>query len=269
MWAFVIVFILICGYRYVDTHLPSRYKLNKAVGWNAYFCVGAKGIEFLWGGILLTALLIFYLYASMFILNIPAYLGAKYEHFTYAGDFLDQRFFGLSALSSLCLASAAIVSLKRTSKVDKYNASLENRINYFREIAKDSAIESLLLESIDRISDGLLILVTLKSRKVYVGMLDMARFEGMDVNTLVLIPFLSGYRDKDTLTFKIEHDYSEHYLKESITLDSKPLSVYQFRHVLPFEQIESFSLFDLNTYKKFQESIKEKEKEKEVELNSN
>lgn len=59
-------------------------------------------------------------------------------------------------------------------------------------------MENILLESVER---GLLLLVTLKSRKVYVGMIDEARFNQLDTNTLVLIPFMSGYRDKDTLTF--------------------------------------------------------------------
>ncbi|CDH02814.1 hypothetical protein [Xenorhabdus bovienii] len=263
MWAFIIVFVLICGYFYVDTHLPSKYKLNKSAGWNAYFCVGARGFEFLTAGIFLAAVLVFYLYLFMFALNILYYFGVKYEPFTFAGDILSRRIFGINTVLALCLGCTFIVSIKRTAQVRKLNNNLENRIEYFREIAKDSSIENILLESMDRINEGLLILVTLKSRKVYVGMLDIARFEGMDTNTLVLIPFLSGYRDKDTLTFIIEHDYAEHYEKEGITLTSEPLSVYQFRHVLPFEQIESFSLFNFNTYEKFQIAKKEKQVQEE------
>jgi hypothetical protein len=259
MWAFIIVIVLICGYYYVDTHLPSKYKLNKSVGWNAYFCVGAKGFEFLTAGVFLAVVLVFYLYIFMFALNIFHYLGAKYEPFTFADDILSRRIFGVSAFSALCLGCTIFVSFKRTDKVRILNNDLKNRIEYFREIAKNSAIENILLESVDRIEEGLLILVTLKSRKVYVGMLDIARFEGVDTNTLVLIPFLSGYRDKDTLTFTIEHDYTEHYIEEGITLTSEPLSVYQFRHVLPFEQIESFSLFNFDTYEKFQSKLKKAE----------
>ncbi|KLU17447.1 MULTISPECIES: hypothetical protein [Xenorhabdus] len=259
MWAFIIVLVLICGYYYVDTHLPSKYKLNKSVGWSAYFCVGAKGVEFLIAGIILAVIFVFYLYFLMFVLNILHYFGVEYKPFTFASDFLSQRILGISAFSALCLSFTIFVSIKRTAQVRKLNSDLENRIEYFREIAKDSSIENILLESVDRIDEGLLILVTLKSRKVYVGILDIARFEGMDTNTLVLIPFLSGYRDKDTLTFIIEHNYTEHYREEGITLTSEPLSVYQFRHVLPFEQIESFSLFNFNTYEKFQSKLEKEE----------
>ncbi|MEY1278382.1 hypothetical protein AB7080_20390, partial [Providencia rettgeri] len=106
-------------------------------------------------------------------------------------------------------------------------------------------------------------------RKVYVGMVDGIRFEGMDINTLVLIPFMSGYREKDTLTFHVEHNYTDHYSQQGINFSSEPLSVFQFRHVLPYEQIESFSLFNVNTYNVFQEVAKEKEIKKKSETDSN
>ncbi|WP_109391249.1 hypothetical protein [Proteus cibi] len=260
MWALIIVFVLICGYIYVDTHIPSRYKLNKAVGWNAYFCVGAKGGYFLILGIVLTVVIVFYLYVIQFIFNVPHYLGANYSPFTFSGDFLKERLFGISYLSLICLGCTAFVSISQTYTVRNENNALQTRINAFREIAKDSAIEKILLDSLDKMEDGLMLLISLKSRKVYVGMLDIARFDGLDTNTLVIIPVMSGYRDKDTMTFIVEHNYTEHYDKEGITLTSEPLSVFHFRHVLPFDQIESLSLFNTNTYQKFQESIKEKEK---------
>jgi len=60
------------------------------------------------------------------------------------------------------------------------------------------------------------------------------------------------------LTFCVEHNYVDHYVKNDINLVSEPLSVYQFRHVLPVDQIESFSLFNVNTYESFQEDIQAK-----------
>ncbi|WP_368939999.1 hypothetical protein [Proteus mirabilis] len=260
MWALIIVFVLICGYIYVDTHIPSKYKLNKAIGWNAYFCVGAKGGYFLILGLILTVVIVFYLYVIQFIFNIPYYLGAGYSPFTFSGDILKERLFGISYLSLICLGCTAFVSISQTYTVRNENNTLHSRINAFREIAKDSAIEKLLLDSLEKMEDGLMLLISLKSRKVYVGMLDIARFDGLDINTLVIIPVMSGYRDKDTMTFIVEHNYAEHYDQEGITLTSEPLSVFHFRHVLPFDQIESLSLFNTNTYQKFQESIKEKKK---------
>lgn len=47
----------------------------------------------------------------------------------------------------------------------------------------------------------------------------------------------------------------DYYLSQGITLTSEPLSVYQFRHVLPFDQIESFSLFNVETFETFKAGI--------------
>lgn len=248
MWAALIVIVLICGYHYTKCHLPSRYKQNKAVGWNAYFDVALKGSEFLFSGILISTSITAVIYLTMFFINIPAYLFDFYLPFTFAYDFSKLRVFGLSSFSALSIAFTIIVSVGKASEVTKHHKNPEKRTEMFREIAKHSAVESVLLESIE---SGLLLLVTLKSRKVYVGMIDEARLDQLDTSTLVLIPLMSGYRDKDTLTFNVEHNYVDYYINNGIDLTSEPLSVYQFRHVLPFEQIESFSLFNANTYESF------------------
>lgn len=255
MWAAVVIIVLVCGYNYTNCHLPSRYRQNKAVGWNAYFDVAHKGGQFLISGFLLACVIVFLVFFFMFILNILAYVGVNYEKFTFANDLLEYRLLGLSMFSALILGCTVLVSFGQASQAKKNFKDPQKRVDIFREIAAHSAVENILLESIER---GLLLLVTLKSRKVYVGMIDEARFDQLDTNTLVLIPFMSGYRHKDTLTFCVEHNYVDHYQSEGITLTSEPLSVYQFRHVLPVDQIESFSLFNVNTYETFQEIINHK-----------
>lgn len=248
-------YVLVCGYHYTNCHLPSRYRQSKAIGWNAYFDVALKGGEFLISGILIAALLVVVLYAGMSLWNIPAYLFGWYAPFTFAHDFLKMRVFGLSMFSAISIAFTIIVSIGKASEATKNHKDPQKRKAIFEEIAAHSAVENILLESVER---GLLLLVTLKSRKVYVGMIDEARFNQLDTNTLVLIPFMSGYRDKDTLTFCVEHNYVDYYLSQGITLTSEPLSVYQFRHVLPFDQIESFSLFNVETFETFKAGIEGK-----------
>ncbi|ENI6587454.1 hypothetical protein ABZM55_005019, partial [Escherichia coli] len=206
-------------------------------------------------GILIAALLVVVLYAGMSLWNIPAYLFGWYAPFTFAHDFLKMRVFGLSMFPAMSIAFTIIVSIGKASEATKNHKDPQKRKAIFEEIAAHSAVENILLESVER---GLLLLVTLKSRKVYVGMIDEARFNQLDTHTLVLIPFMSGYRDKDTLTFCVEHNYVDYYLSQGITLTSEPLSVYQFRHVLPFDQIESFSLFNVETFETFKAGIEGK-----------
>ncbi len=60
----------------------------------------------------------------------------------------------------------------------------------------------------------------------------------------MLIPFLSGYRDKQTLDLVVEHNYSAWYDEHNISLTSEPNSAMSFRKVIMLDQIESLSLFD-------------------------
>lgn len=252
MWAALIVLVLVCGYHYTKCHLPSRYKQSKAVGWNAYFDVALKGGEFLLIGIATACIIIAFIYLGMFILNIPTYLFGWYSPFTFASTFFEMRLFGLSMFSILSMGCTILISVAKSSEATKHHKDPQKRKEMFEEIAAYSSVENIMLESIN---SGLLLLVTLKSRKVYVGMVEEARFNQWDSNILVIIPFMSGYRDKDNLTFCVEHNYVDHYISEGITLTSEPLTVYQFRHVLPFEQIESFSLFNVNTFEAFKANI--------------
>lgn len=251
MWALVVVLILVCGHHYVDAHLPSKYKLKKSVGWNAYFIVVVKGFEFLVIGAILALAVITVLYIVMWFMNIPAYLWNFYAPFTYMNDLMKLRLAGFSAWSVLWLTLTVLTSLASRLNHRKFYQDHDNRMMGFREIAKDNAVENLIIESLDHVANGILLFVTLKSRKVYVGMVDGARFQGLDTNTLVIIPFLSGYRAEDTLTFHIEHNYASHYENVGITEESSPLSYNQFRHVIPMDAIESFSLFNIDTYFSF------------------
>lgn len=255
MWAALIVVVLVCGYLYTSTHLPSRFKLQKAVGWNAYFLVALKGGGLLFSGFIVSLFIWFSLWIIMTLLNLPHYLGADYKAFSFVYDLWGMRVLGLSMPSFVVIGCTILVSIGATKNAEKDRKNPQRMNALFKELANESATESLMFEAIDK---GLLLLITLKSRKVYVGMVDEARFANLDTDTIVIIPFMSGYRDKDTLTFCVEHNYADHYQAENITLVSEPLSVYQYRHVLPVEQIESLSLFNVKTYEAFQASLSKK-----------
>ena len=51
----------------------------------------------------------------------------------------------------------------------------------------------------------MLIFVTLKSCKVYIGYVDAPRIEYSHTQHLAIIPCISGYRDKDTLRYHEQH----------------------------------------------------------------
>ncbi|MBD2814870.1 hypothetical protein ID850_08850 [Xenorhabdus sp. Flor] len=253
MWPVFITFVLICGYKYIDSDIPSRIELQKAQGWNAYFQVALKGGEFLIAGFIMAVFINALLYLVMYLLNVPAYLGAKYTQFTFATDLNGFKYATASFFVWIVVISTVIMSVAQASIAKNRSENYEYRIKAIRSNAKKDSVNELLLESLEC---GLLVMVTLKSRKVYVGMVDEAKFYNFHTHSdamVSIIPFISGYREKDSLSFKVEHSYVTIYNQKDITLNSEPLSVYQFRHILPIDQIESFSLFDVDTYVSFGE----------------
>lgn len=252
MWAIFAVFILAGGYVYVDADLPSKYKLRKSDGWKTYFLVALKGVEFVMFGLLLAVVVISFLYASMFVLNIPTYIFGWYSPFSYAYELMGKSFLEAKVPFIIWGVSTLILSVGSAENIRKYYKSSENRVKGFREIAKSSAIESIILESLDKMKDGVLLFITLKSRKVYIGVVDGVRLESMDTSYLTIIPFISGYRDEETLTFHKKHDYSEIYNEMNISSNSSPLTINQFRVVIPQDEIDSLSLFHLDVYERFQ-----------------
>ncbi|MDE1476538.1 hypothetical protein [Xenorhabdus bovienii] len=261
--AVLVLVVLVCGYFYTSNHLPSRFKQKEAVGWNAYFDVALHGSLFLLQGVILSILLWLALLLFMVLLNAPLCLGVQYSPFTFAFSILHSSILGLKVPLIFILGLTIVRCISSARSAAKDLSDPEKRRELYREIASHNSVEKILFESIEL---GLLVLVTLKSRKVYVGMIDTSRFESLDTDTVVLIPFLSGYRHKDTLTFQVEHNYATHYFENGITFGSVPLSFYHYRHVLPREQIESISLFDAKTYDVFQSNLKKEEEDINVDM---
>lgn len=94
--------------------------------------------------------------------------------------------------------------------------------------------------------EGELIWITMKSQRVYIGMIHSATFDSTrsDISNLVLIPMLSGYRDHETLDLRVEHNYSARYDSHGITLQAGEKSALAYHKVILLNQIESLSLFD-------------------------
>ena len=254
MWSVMVAFILICGYKYIDSHVPSKLELQKAQGWNAYFQVALKGCEFFIVGFIFASLLELILYSSMLFLNIPFYLGTNYKPFTFATDINNYRLWTISFFSWFVYLFVILFSVVQASEAKKEILSNEKQIEIIQQAAEKDPIDKLLLESL---LSNLMVTITLKSRKVYIGMIDRTKFFNIYTNSspvISIIPFLSGYRDKETLSFILDCNYASIYDEKKISFDTEPLSYEQFRHIIPMDQIECFSLFDVEIYKAFTKS---------------
>lgn len=257
----LLVVILISGYIYVTRSLSARYIFKRSTGWDAYFFVAA------WGTLFVT---LSWLFCSM--LSVTGFfrwsVNATISLLNLKPDFF-QRVFPISADDSarykdlkfalwgvLSLVMAWVCGQLRKWWVGKGN----RRIDALVKAVGDNALENMLMEaSVTQFP----IIVTLKSRKFYVGFIHCPAFEHGTSEFLELLPLLSGYRDKDDLTIHVTTNYKRHYIDNGILGGIANLELSDFRTLIPKGEIEGLSFFDTDTYSKF------KEKEEKDRLESN
>ena len=89
-----------------------------------------------------------------------------------------------------------------------------------------------------------LVLVTLRSRKVYVGWPLYTPDPRRETKDFRLFPAASGYRDEQTLELKLTTQYSGVYERIEAG-EYSDLQVEDFDTILPLEEVESANLFSL------------------------
>lgn len=235
----IFMVLMVCGYWYTSRDLSTRFKIKRSFGWDVYFLVALYGCIFVLQGVIATGLL--------WLLLLGLSLADNRFHFTsqhYANwqiDFMNWSFLGIQAPVILMLAFAIIFCLYRSNWAGSARLDGEGRKQLYKRLARSSGIEQLLYQCME---EGELAMVTLKSRRIYIGMIHTATLEYEKTANIVLIPMLSGYRDGKKMDMRIEHNYSKWYAENDITLDSEPRSAMAFRRVIMLDQIESLSLFD-------------------------
>ena len=131
--------------------------------------------------------------------------------------------------------------------------------------AQDSGdhTELLIAESIER---QLPVEISLRNRKVYIGLAIESGIGSGSDSDIAIIPLYSGYRDEETLDLHIETDYLPiiwNYVNEDEEEDAQEEErgdeeedgenwiPEEFRVVLPLSEIASGRLFDEEVYDKF------------------
>lgn len=285
-----LAFLILSGYIFSINSLTIRYKLKRAEGWGAYFYVA------MWGGLFsaiswVVCSLLSYsdgfrdtynwmlshhffdkeLVGRLFPLNT--------SHVTPAGTVADTKgnlsFLDLKVLvwgvTSILLAffTARVVlpfcAWLRWGK-DRKAFALASAVN-------DNHQEAMLIEASVR---QYLLLITLGSRKFYVGIVICPKFDNGKAEYLQIIPMLSGYRDKDTMVTHVTSNYKRLYVESGLMTPegrliepppvkagevAKPrVEIQDFRTLICFDEIETISFFDSDTYNNFKDA-EEKDKE--------
>ncbi|RWR03623.1 hypothetical protein ED28_01150 [[Pantoea] beijingensis] len=247
MGPLIIMIVLVCGFWYTENHYPSRIRQARSNGWASYFYVAMHGSKFVIQGFgsVLGLFLVLLLLSTILNLFGLIWPGIHVDFYSWLAD-VNVLSYPLFLL--LSFGMSGLIAYEAGNHAKKDIEDEVKRLEAYREVAAQDGIESLLVQAID---EDKLIFVTLKSRKVYIGYVAAPRIEHTHTQHLAIIPYISGYRDKDTLCYHEQHRYYELYLSEDISADSEPLNLQHFRHVIPMDQVEIVSLFDTKTYQSF------------------
>lgn len=160
----------------------------------------------------------------------------------------------------ICISVLSIFSAYAYSKIKnrygrfvnhvlyKENKDFLNRNIYqlylMHKIFRDSPMDNIFFESLINKKP---VLISLSSRKAYVGIVietgEPNESNGLN-QEIVILPIMSGYRDKDTLSVVFTNDYANFKTESTST-------------VLDVASIEVVSWFDFDCYEKVNKNIKD------------
>lgn len=236
----IFMVLMVCGYWYTNSDLSSRIRIRRTSGWDLYFLVALYGCLFVMQGIVATGLLwLLLLLASAANNQIPALHISK--HAEWHADLMTWSFLGLQGPVLLMLGFAIAFCFYYSNLAPGSRLDTSGRHRLYKAVSRANDVEGILLQCMEQ---GELAWVTLKSRRIYIGMIQTASFANPATANLVLVPMLSGYRDSEKLNFNVEHNYARWYRRHQISFTSEPRSAMSFRKVIMLDQVESISLFD-------------------------
>lgn len=238
MSALVLLVIIVSGFLFTNQYPLAKFKQLRATGWDSYFHVTAWGV--------LLSVVGGFLY--LIIENVPLFPSALpclgFSSLKAFGNFLSVqesqiRFFGWSLLTlGLALLSGWLFSMQRFK--DKATA----------ELSVENEFESLLFVATVA---NVPIMITLGNKKVYVGFALEQTSKGKLSKTefVSILPIMSGYRHKDTLSVEFNLDYSG-FFENIEQYGGWEKFEDRFKTVIPTCEIVTLSFFDMDVYRHIQ-----------------
>lgn len=230
----IILLILVLGYNYAQRVQYEKFRLKHSNGWEAYVYLANNGLLFLFIAVLLVIAVLLSCFAIEYFLslnNLTLYLDIAYKGIKFSEK----------NPTLICITIAIVLVSFRVSYT---MAQLSIRSSdYLDKLKKEHGIFNIVVRSI---TEDKTVKISLKSGKVYVGFVKSEDLDGTNLDNIVILPMLSGYRDKDKLRISFDCNYMSVYLENSLTeLDD-------FRLSILIDEMESISLFDTEHYRKFE-----------------
>ncbi|OCH13797.1 hypothetical protein A6E05_05680 [Aliivibrio sp. 1S165] len=251
MGVVLIAVALVAGYLFSSKHLSSKYQLNRTDGWHSYFYVAYRGVIFSLVSGAVCFSIDYFDCVSKFIKPL-GFLLTDFE-----GLFLN---FSEIKIGAWALLTIFLAQVSAWFSLLYYRLFLTQKTKRLRKIISNNHLESFIFEST---YDQKLIMLTLSSKKTYVGKCLGDELIDGKVEHIAILPHLSGYRNKDTLVFEHTTNYLNHYADQGIYDGSHNfLKLRDFRVIIPCSEIESYSFFDMSTYIKFRQDENKKKQSK-------
>lgn len=252
MAALFLFLILIMGYYYASNSKIAKINLRRSAGWETYVYLGFHGTCFVLLGVLICA-----------VMYLPVWIILSFFDWLFNAKlnlsilkFLKYIIFDGIQIYHVIISFLAYGVCK--AKINEEN-SKQDLSEQLKQLSQNDGVVNLVLESAYKQKP---IRVSLKSKKVYVGLVLAEQFERIDLDCIVLVPLLSGYRDKDTLDIFFDCNYYSVYEKNK--LFERPefskddmLKLEDFRLAIRISEVESVSLFDFRVIGEFERYKKE------------
>lgn len=243
MWAAFVLVVLCFGYINSISTPVGRATLKRSQGWEAYAHLAINGATVLVKGLLLTLFVVALLYALASLGYLLEWaLSLDLSPYGFVGNVLCYSLVRDIKTYEILVLFFSYVSLR--------GEATQEQANWKDAFKNQDAILNLIIEAAESQTP---IRICLKSRKIYIGLVESEQFERADLDNITIIPYLSGHREKDTLQMVIDHNYISVYQKNKILENKNFQLLTKFRIVLRLNEIESISLFDFSYYDDFDE----------------
>lgn len=265
MFALLLIPILVSGYILVVANLYHYYQLHRYDGQLLYLKVAAHG----------TMSVVFVLTAAIF----TKFLFPDFHPIAIVSEILNvkktidsnkaETWLALISIASIIssLFWVFLVWLKNVTlgffceKQHHEDIFHAKKLRVLRKTISNSTLDSMLLDAMES-SPKKSILVTLSSRKVYVGIVNGIQepTESEAPNSYISIfPIMSGFRDKDTLSITFTNSYpSEFSVLSAATTDSKKVhKVVNMDILIKSDEISHLSWFDFAVFDEVNGSLEE------------
>lgn len=247
MWIVFILVVLCLGYLQATSTPFGRATLKRCQGWEAYAHLAKNGIGLLLQGVLLTLMLAVMLYVLATVSYLIIWLAnSEISPYKFVYSLLSLNLFrGVKAYEFLTVIFSYLYYLgqqKKEKSTESWKESFKNQ----------DALLSIVLSAAESQTP---LRISLKSRKIYIGLVESEQFERADLDNLAIIPFLSGHRDKDTLEMRVDHNYYSVYVKNNILEKGDFSKLSDFKVIIRLSEVESLSLFDIDYYSDFHEDV--------------